>query len=187
MSMIYPTSVSLSMIGGLFNGRSAHLLAFAYSFGLNTWQTFAGGILAYKALPRINFRNLQNKIFPIYFLTNSIAAAVMLGSQVYRHPLKQSIFTLSSPESFQAVSLGLNLAFYVLNALWIGPLTTKVMFQRAKLEKEEGKSYSDDGISEEMKVLNSSFSKLHGVSSLLNLGALIVTTVHGLWIANYGL
>lgn len=82
----------------------------------------------------------------------------------------------------------------------------RIMFKRHKLEKEEGKSYNDPGVrtirnvargvslilhpikvSTEMKALNSLFSQLHGVSSLLNLSAVIAAIFHGSWIANKGI
>jgi len=60
------------------------------------------------------------------------------------------------------------------------------MFQRQKLEKEEGKIYSDPGVSSDMKALNARFGQLHGISSLTNLGAVIALGFHGLWIGNNG-
>lgn len=41
-------------------------------------------------------------------------------------------------------------------------------------------------VSEEMKALNKRFGALHGISSLLNLGAVLALGFHGLWIGNYG-
>lgn len=61
------------------------------------------------------------------------------------------------------------------------------MFERHKLEKAEGKSYNEEGVSDKMKALNRKFGQLHGWSSLLNLDALIATIIHGLWIGHYGL
>jgi hypothetical protein len=54
------------------------------------------------------------------------------------------------------------------------------MFQRHKLEKEEGKTYNEPGVSDKMKALNKTFGMLHGVSSLLNLGAVFALLFHGL-------
>jgi hypothetical protein len=54
------------------------------------------------------------------------------------------------------------------------------MFQRHKLEKSEGKTYNEPGVSPEMKALNSRFGMLHGISSLLNLGAVLSLGFHGL-------
>ncbi len=81
------------------------------------------------------------------------------------------------------------------------------MFRRWKQEKDEGKQATDPGVrlgflsnlsltvnetqmiqvSAEMKALNSKFAKLHGLSSLANLHAVIALLFHGLWIANRGL
>ena len=38
-----------------------------------------------------------------------------------------------------------------------------------------------------MKALNSKFSRLHGISSLLNLSANIALVFHGLWVGTKGL
>jgi hypothetical protein len=78
------------------------------------------------------------------------------------------------------------------------------MTQRNKLEKEEGKLYSEPGVritdviqpvdffhdysqvSDRMKSLNARFAYLHGLSSLANLVAVIALGFHGLWIGNFG-
>lgn len=78
------------------------------------------------------------------------------------------------------------------------------MFQRHKLEKEEGKLYNEAGVqiffigntyliliaksqvSADMKALNRRFGTLHGISSLANLVAVIALGFHGLWIGNVG-
>jgi len=61
------------------------------------------------------------------------------------------------------------------------------MFERQKLEKEEGKSYNDAGVSDKMKELNKRFGMLHGVSYLLSMGAVVALAFHGLWLGNVGL
>jgi len=73
------------------------------------------------------------------------------------------------------------------NYFVVGPLTSKTMHERQKLEKEEGKTYNEEGVSAKMKSLNSRFMQLHGVSSLLNLAAVISLGFHGLWIGNFGI
>ena len=79
------------------------------------------------------------------------------------------------------------------------------MFQRHKLEKEEGKLYNEAGVqilliirehtfnthstsqvSADMKALNRRFGMLHGISSLANLAAVIALGFHGVWIGNMG-
>ena len=63
----------------------------------------------------------------------------------------------------------------------------RLMFQRHKLEKTEGKAYSDEGVSQEMKTLNRRFAQAHGWSSMFNLDSVIALIFHGLWIGKYGL
>ena len=51
-------------------------------------------------------------------------------------------------------------------------------------ETRDGKKSYDDGPhSMEMLKLNSSFGKMHGISSLINLGALIATCWYGVSLA----
>jgi hypothetical protein len=43
------------------------------------------------------------------------------------------------------------------------------MNERHKVEREEGKSYNEPGISDRMKALNKRFGIAHGCSSLINM------------------
>lgn len=49
-TLVNPTTVGLSTLVGLITPKAAHLLLWGYAFGVNTWQTFAGGIIAFKSL-----------------------------------------------------------------------------------------------------------------------------------------
>jgi len=86
----------------------------------------------------------------------------------------------------QVYDLGSVLLAQGTNYFVIGPLTSKTMFERHRLEKEEGKVYNEPGVSDAMKALNRRFGSLHGVSSLLNLWSVIAIGFHGLWIGNAG-
>lgn len=77
------------------------------------------------------------------------------------------------------------------------------MFERHKLEREEGKSYKDPQVrtlsyqlshveilsvlqaSDKMRSLNKRFGMWHSISSLINLGVVLSLIFHGLWIANF--
>ncbi|KAL7410029.1 hypothetical protein BDY24DRAFT_444383 [Mrakia frigida] len=185
-SSSYPSTLTGSTFLSLLTPQGGHLLAFATCWGLNFYQSFVNGPVAYKALPRLQFRSLQAAIFPYYFALNTLASTYLVGSQYLSHPSSSSLLSLSSPASFQIVSLATHLACHALNMTVVGPKATKVMQRRAKLEREEGKAYNDQGVSGRMKELNKSFSILHGISSLLNLGAFLIITGHGLWIAKFG-
>lgn len=52
------------------------------------------------------------------------------------------------------------------------------MNERHKLEREEGKQYNDEGISDRMKSLNKRFGLAHGCSSLINMAIVVSLLVY---------
>jgi hypothetical protein len=70
------------------------------------------------------------------------------------------------------VSLMVSFFATILNLLYLEPKSTKVMFDRYKLE-DDGKRDSDD-----YKSLAKSFGALHGMSSMANLVALCGGIIH---------
>jgi hypothetical protein len=47
------------------------------------------------------------------------------------------------------------------------------MIERHKVEREEGKSYNEAGISDRLKALNKRFAIAHGCSSLINMAVIL--------------
>lgn len=72
----------------------------------------------------------------------------------------------------------------LLNKIWIGPATTRIMKERKHQETRDGrKSYDPEPHSKEMKELNRAFGKMHAASSVLNLGGWMVMMWYGVEIA----
>jgi len=180
--------LTFSSLFSLLSADGLYLLAYGWVFGMSVWQTFFGGFIAYKALPRQHFSNLQHRVFPIYFSLSIVLTAVLLGLWVINHP-----DVLAHPlnprlaDVAQAYALALVVGLQGSNSFVIGPLTSKTMYERQKLEKEEGKAPNEPGVSANMKVLNKRFGYLHGASSLFNLWAVLSLGFHGLWIGGRGL
>ncbi|KAF8225829.1 hypothetical protein L208DRAFT_1304846 [Tricholoma matsutake] len=171
----------------LISPHSLYLVGYAWLFGMSLWVSFFGGVFAHKALPREHFLNLQHKIFPIYFVISVILSASLLVLWTFSHPDVMTHITRPNvADVAQAYVLVIPLFCQSLNYFVIGPLTSKTMFRRHRLEKEEGKTYNEPGVSAEMQGLNRRFGMLHGVSSLANLGAVIALGFHGLWIGHAG-
>lgn len=91
-----------------------------------------------------------------------------------------------------------------LNLLWAGPVTTRIMKERKHqgeclrssgeqwvdaniaggTETRDGKKYYDDGPhSKEMARLNKAFSRMHGISAMVNLVGLGITVWYGFLLA----
>jgi len=158
-----------------------HILTYGTLLGSNLFQTFLGGPLAFKALPRPQFSTLQQAIFPPYF-TFQAALPVLLAltwpgdkiAQVGTRAITQNtgFWGIFSDNSFWTAGIPVAIMFATsaANLFVFGPATTKVMKERKHQETRDGKKYYDPGEkSSEMKRLNKSFGVLHGVSSGLNL------------------
>jgi hypothetical protein len=128
-------------------------------FGTSIWTTFVAGITMFKNLPRQTFGRLQSKLFPAYFLLNTISTLAMVGS------MQQPLIALKTTAAGRMLALGL--VCNVLNLLYVEPASTKIMFRRYELENDNKKD------TDEYKKLAASFGKFHGISSLVNLGALV--------------
>ncbi|KAJ7919064.1 hypothetical protein B0H13DRAFT_1990220 [Mycena leptocephala] len=182
--------LSITTVLSLFNPNGLYLVAYGWLFGMSLWISFFGGVIAYKTLPRAQFGALQHKTFRKFHLLRLVIglSSTLLGLWTVNHPAVLTHYT--SPlvaDVAQAYTLVLVLLSQGSNYFVVGPLTSKTMFERMKLEKEEGKTYNESGVSDKMKALNGRFGMLHGISSLANLAAVLALGFHGLWIGNFGL
>ena len=53
------------------------------------------------------------------------------------------------------------------------PSVNRIMNERHKVEREEGKSYNEPDISDQLKTLNKRFGIAHGCSSLINMAVVL--------------
>ncbi|KAJ7630574.1 hypothetical protein FB45DRAFT_747561 [Roridomyces roridus] len=172
--------LSVAAVLSLFSTSGLYSVAYAWLFGMSLWISFFGGVIAYKTLSRTQFGALQHKTFPIYFVISIGLGSTLLGLWVNAHP---TVWTHYTDPFVADVAQAYTLAYVILaqgsNYFIIGPMTSKTMFKRMKLEKNEGKAYNESGVSDEMKALNKQFGALHGISSLANLGVIIALGFHG--------
>ncbi|KAJ3864149.1 hypothetical protein EV359DRAFT_73211 [Lentinula novae-zelandiae] len=179
--------ITISSFLSLFSSNGLYMILYSWLFGMSLWITFFGGIIAFKALPRQQFGNLQHKTFPIYFVISLTLVSGLLLLWTSAHPDVMTYWNRPLVADVCQVYILISvLISQGINHSVIGPLTSRTMFERHRLEKEEGKAYNEPGVSDAMKGLNRRFGSLHGISSLLNLWAVIAIGLHGLWIGNAG-
>jgi len=177
-----------SFLNVISSPKGYYIVGYSWVFGMSVWVTFFGGVIAYKALPRQQFGNLQHKTFPVYFMLSIGISSSLLALWISSHPEILSQWNQPNVCNVaQAYTLGVAVLTQAINYFVIGPLTSKTMLLRHKLEKAEGKTYNEPGVSDKMKALNRRFGMLHGISSLANLGAVIALGFHGLWIGTAGI
>jgi len=140
----------------------------------------------------MQFGNLQGRLFPVYFGMQAGISAGLYLAWLYMHPSltehpEYLLRITSRPDAFNAFTLFTMTLTGALNAFLIGPATTKVMKIRHKLERDEGKKYTDTDISDDMKALNKRFGMLHGISSLVNIVFVIAAMMDNAYIAAFGI
>lgn len=125
--------------------------------------------IAFKHLQREEFSNLQNKVFPLYFLGQT-AAPILIG---LTSPL--------CPKTVGPVLLASAVAG-ALNYFWVLPVCKKIKEDRNKLVADKKHEQIVDGEtvnSEEFTNLSKQFGMYHGISSLLNLVSLVTLGAYG--------
>ncbi|KAL0432121.1 UNVERIFIED_CONTAM: Transmembrane protein [Sesamum latifolium] len=120
-----------------------HLLGFGAAYGMGLWVTFASNYVLAGALPRYQFAMVQSKIYPVYFK----AMAYSVGTALLGHLMSQrkKLSPLSMGMLLPAFNLMASLVMTLVNLLYLEPRATKVMFERMKKEKEEGRGRAKEG------------------------------------------
>ncbi|KAM3375062.1 hypothetical protein P3S68_013776 [Capsicum galapagoense] len=116
--------------------RLTHFLGFTMAYGMCIWVTFVSSHVLARALPRQQFALVQSKIYPVYFKL----MAYCVGAAFLAHFLSQKRRPYAnSAEAVQGFNLLASISMLLINLLYLEPRATKVMFERLKLEKEEGR------------------------------------------------
>ncbi|KAL2223141.1 hypothetical protein M432DRAFT_39075 [Thermoascus aurantiacus ATCC 26904] len=170
----------------MFDLGSFHILSYGTLLGVEVYQSFIGGVIAFRTLPRPQFSTLQSAIFPVYFSLQTalpiVAALTFPGERNVFGVGPSSISGVLAPENRYTTLLPLATVFVtgITNLLVLGPKTVKVMEERKQQEVRDGKkSYDPPPHSKEMTALNKKFGRLHGLSTLVNLFGLLATMYYG--------
>ncbi|EXJ82162.1 hypothetical protein A1O1_08231 [Capronia coronata CBS 617.96] len=174
----------------LYSAAPYHIISYGVLLGAETFQSFIGGITAFKVLPRPQFATLQSAIFPIYFSMQAalpvILALTFPAERTAIGMTSSSVSGVLDPSNRLHVLTPLLTMFVsgVLNATYIGPATTKCMRERKHQETRDGKkSYDPPPHSKEMQALNEKFGRLHAASSLVNMLGWAATIWYGFYLA----
>ncbi|KAH6668031.1 hypothetical protein B0J14DRAFT_176910 [Halenospora varia] len=166
-----------------------HIITYGTLLGSQFFQSFIGGVVAFKVLTRPQFSQLQQKLFPIYFgMQTALPAVLALTYPGSASPLgtASSLSGVLADSNRWSVLVPLATMFVggLINMVYVGPATTKIMRERKVQETRDGKkSYDPAPHSKEMQQLNRAFGKMHGISSLVNMGAFIATIWYGFSLA----
>ncbi|KAK7263801.1 hypothetical protein RJT34_31398 [Clitoria ternatea] len=174
--------------------RVANLLGFATAYGMCMWVTFISSYVLSRVMPRQQFAVVQSKIYPVYFRAMAYSVAIALFGHVLGHT--NTLFH-NKAQMLQAYNLLASLFTLFVNSFYLEPRATKLMFERIKIEKEEGRGREDMSSGERSRTtgededagrarimkLNDKLKKLNSYSSVLNILNLMSLTWHLVYLA----
>jgi hypothetical protein len=124
-------------------------LACSISTGAAVWHTLISAPASYKNLPRQSFGNLQAVLLPSVFGVQAAAAGSLLFSFLREYPIVYHRFDLLDVHCWQAVTLLTTTGLSLFNLLVATPTATKIMNDRHRQERAEGKDFSDPSVRRE--------------------------------------
>ncbi|XP_075939550.1 transmembrane protein 205 [Anarhichas minor] len=168
-----------------------HLLVLSFSWGIQVWVSFIAGFALVRQVSRHTFGLVQSKLFPLYFYCLLGSSGVSLAVYAVYHARE----LLDWHALVQMVLYFVALVTAGLNAQWLGPAATEVMFQMREVETEH--SLGDQiglGSQKEAyaklqeqdpkyKAYKRTFGRYHGLSQLCNLIGFICTTTNLIYTA----
>ncbi|MFS7983664.1 hypothetical protein Hanom_Chr11g00977171 [Helianthus anomalus] len=134
--VLYPDKIG--SVAGLVRKVAGlvHMVGFSTAYGVCVWVTFVSSYILSRYLPRQMFGLVQSRIYPVYFRVLAYCVfAALLG-----HLVSEKNEVLASKIGmFQSLSLVSALLMVLTNMVLLEPRATKAMYERMKLEKEEGR------------------------------------------------
>ncbi|XP_076920557.1 uncharacterized protein LOC143581730 [Bidens hawaiensis] len=112
-----------------------HMLGFSTAYGMSVWVTFISSYILGRCLPRQQFGIVQSRIYPVYFK----AMAYCISAALLAHLAGQKKDSLTGMIGSQGLSLLSALLMDLANLFVFDPRATKTMYEKMKIEKEEGR------------------------------------------------
>jgi Domain of unknown function (DUF4149) len=148
----------MASLGLLLSLTPYYILSYGTLLGTEVFQSFIAGVQAYRVLPRPQFSTLQSAIFPIYFSMQTalpILLALTFPGSAHGTQISSTTSTTSwgvsrtvgglagvfEPMNRWAVLTPLATIFVtsLVNLVYVGPTTIKVMRDRKHQETRDGK------------------------------------------------
>lgn len=146
-----------------------HILAYGYTFGATTFESFVASPIALKSLPRRQFGELQASTLPVHLATQAIGPMLIAAT---------------APYSLSTIGISLlvtSSASAIFNIAYVSPLCADLKSRRWHVI--DSKYNGDDKAavaSGELKSIDAEFGKWHGVSMISNVLSVITVTAYGL-------
>ena len=165
--------------------RTLYLGVFSATYGMAMWMTFLSGHILSRVLPRQHLGISLEQLSSVYLRLTT--CGLMLCASI--HALMHSWVGANQSERWQYVNFGVSLVGSIVNTLLIEPKMSKVINEKLKLEKEEGRGQLstkelDEATRTQFTVIDIKLKSLHRMASGFNLVVLGGLTWHLWYLAN---
>lgn len=131
----------MDTIKSVMDPKAFHILSYGSFLGVTLFQSFVGGVIAYKVLPRPQFATLQQATFPVFFSIQTILPAIMAVTYPGNNIASAGSSHLTGDSGLAGVlaegnrwtvlaPLATILVTSLANLVVLGPATTKAMKER---------------------------------------------------------
>lgn len=114
--------------------RLLYIAAVSTVFGSQVWMTFVSGLALFLSVPRHVFAQVQQVLFPLYFLTNAVLMLVAVVTYTRHHPTHLW-------DNHQMMQGGILVTCFLVNLgirLYLAPVLTKLITVKMAIEREAG-------------------------------------------------
>ncbi|KAK4293097.1 hypothetical protein Pmani_034172 [Petrolisthes manimaculis] len=114
--------------------RLIHVAAVATVFGSQVWMTFVSGLALFLSVPRHVFAQVQQVLFPLYFLCNAALMLVAVVTYTQHHPTHLW-------DAHQLMQGAILVSCFLVNLgirLYLSPVLTKLITVKVAIEREAG-------------------------------------------------
>lgn len=114
--------------------RLLYIAAVSTIFGSQVWMTFVSGIALFLSVPRHVFAQVQQVLFPLYFLTNAVLMLVAVITYTRHHPTHLW-------DNHQMMQGAILVTCFLVNLgirLYLAPVLTKLITVKMAIEREAG-------------------------------------------------
>ncbi|KAI3857261.1 hypothetical protein MKW92_032666 [Papaver armeniacum] len=115
------------------------LVGYGTAYGSSVWVLFVFSHLLARLLPRQQFAAAQSKIYVVYYRLIGFSIGSSMVAQILRRRYESAKTKYQKGEKIHAYDLHMALVFVLVNLLFLEPRATKVMLEKMKWEREEGR------------------------------------------------
>ncbi|XP_037780587.1 transmembrane protein 205-like [Penaeus monodon] len=166
--------------------RLLYVAAVSTVFGSQVWMTFVSGLALFFSVPRHVFAQVQQVLFPLYFLCNAVLMLVAVITYTQHHPTHMW-------DNHQLMQGGILVGSFLVNLgirLYLAPVLTQLITVKIAIEREAGLG-QEIGTNRPGRLahcphymrLYRAFRRTHMIIAVGNMVAMAATSLHLYYLA----